>query len=710
MIGDPRRRQSIHQLSRGQIKSIFRNLEYLDDGRATPESVLAGLTPRERAFVEHWRAVIERSEVEVAKLFVQRVPEALRRMDYDGVEAWLLAALDRLDQRGLGWAVAVLNDVERFAQRRAEQGRALALSEVAPVLSRLCIGLGGRELRIAESGETCTDTETLFLPAELRSGDRDRDFRCYKAMAVHHWAQTVFGTWRPEVVERLLAQPERTLTAFAVLERRRLDACVARWLPGMHRLMQSLGRMDNAMGEWSAAIAALQSPQATAMDSLHWAGRLHDADPPAPAPYHGVFNPRQVQARLAARLKQEREQLRLRLGQLMQQLEEEQDDGGIEQPQPRHRKPIEGYTLTGQSGAAGRVVVQLAFQDRAINVPDDVRQLLSSIQQDLGRIPEDYLDGIGRRLYDAEQTGGEADPRAMISSDRTAAALLRYPEWDYTRQRFRPDYCVLRELPGEAADPVFVADTLRKYHGLVKSIRRSFEALLGESRIERRQPEGEDIDLDALVEARVEIHHGDEPSHGVHTRLRDTSRSIAVLFMVDMSGSTKGWINEAERESLVLLCEALETIGDRYAIYGFSGRTHQRVEVYRIKRFEERYTMDVRARIAGIRPRAYTRLGAPLRHLGALLARVPVRHRLLVTLSDGKPEDYGSYYGRYGIEDTRHALLELRRAGVHPYCITIDREGGDYLPYMYGPANYAVIDQVAKLPLKVADIYRKLTS
>ncbi|MCB1809179.1 MAG: hypothetical protein KDJ99_29690, partial [Candidatus Competibacteraceae bacterium] len=151
-------------------------------------------------------------------------------------------------------------------------------------------------------------------------------------------------------------------------------------------------------------------------------------------------------------------------------------------------------------------------------------------------------------------------------------------------------------------------------------------------------------------------------------------------------------------------------IGDRYAIYGFSGRTHQRVDVYRIKRFSESFNTLVKGRIAAIQPRAYTRLGAPIRYLGGLLKQEPARHKLLITLSDGKPEDYGSYYGQYGIEDTRHALLELRRDGVHPFCITIDKEGGDYLPHMYGPANYALIDDVSKLPLRVADIYRKLTT
>jgi len=181
--------------------------------------------------------------------------------------------------------------------------------------------------------------------------------------------------------------------------------------------------------------------------------------------------------------------------------------------------------------------------------------------------------------------------------------------------------------------------------------------------------------------------------------------------MVDMSGSTRGWVNDAEREALILLSEALEALGDRYAIYGFSGTTRKRCEVYRIKPFEQAYDEDVRGRISGIRPQDYTRMGAAIRHVSKVLRDVDARTKLLVTLSDGKPEDYDGYYrGEYGIEDTRQALFEARRDGVHPYCITIDEQGQEYLPHMYGAANYVVISEVGRLPFKISDIYRNLTT
>lgn len=709
MNSDDGHERAVRQLDRGQIKSIFRNLEYLDSGAADEAAcALAALNAEQRAFVEHWRSVILRSDSEVARLFVRRAPRAFALMDRAGVEDWLLRALERFDQRGLGWAVEVLDGVERFA---AERARSLTLEATGPLLSRFVTGLGGRELRLEAATEAHTDTETLFLPAELHQG-REAGLRLYKALAVHHWAQTRHGTWHPAVLARLLNLSPAALARFAALERLRLDARIAAELPGLGRDLRALGGLAPPQGIWRDAARTLADPVAGAADSLDWLNRVADAEPPAPAGYHGVFRPRQVERCLRARLSREREVLRLRLGQLQIATDDEDDAAaaGERDERPRHRKPTEDFTLTTQSGDSGNVVVRLHWNEQPVEVPDDMRELLQSIHQDLGEIPPEYLDGIGRRFYDPEQGGGERTSDGIGRIDGDTARTFRYPEWDHTRNRFRPAYCTLREYTVEPGDPAFVAATRRKHHGLLKSIRRSFEAMANAPRLERRQPEGDDIDLDAAVEARVDARHGDEPSSGVYTRLRDDARSIAVLFMVDMSGSTKGWVNEAEREALVLLCEALETIGDRYAIHGFSGRTRLRVESYRIKTFDERYTEPVRARIAGIRPRAYTRMGTAIRHLGGLLQREPARHKLLITLSDGKPEDYGSYTGRYGIEDTRHALLELRRDGVHPFCITIDKEGGDYLPYMYGPANYTVIDRVDRLPLRVADIYRRLTS
>ncbi|NOZ36634.1 MAG: VWA domain-containing protein, partial [Gammaproteobacteria bacterium] len=303
----------------------------------------------------------------------------------------------------------------------------------------------------------------------------------------------------------------------------------------------------------------------------------------------------------------------------------------------------------------------------------------------------------------------EEDPDAVWKGTYHEKGASLYNEWDYQRQHYRKNWCAVREKTVSPVYDDFVAQTLNKHRGLIKHLRKTFEALRDENRLLKRQSDGDDIDIDALVEALADTRDGSEMSERLFTRMHRSERNIAVVFMVDMSGSTKGWINEAERESLILLCEALETLGDRYAIYGFSGMARKRCEIYRIKEFTEPYNDEIRARISGIEAKDYTRMGFAIRHLSRILMEVDARTRILITISDGKPDDYDSYRGDYGIEDTRRALIEARREGIHPYCITIDEQARDYLPHMYGPAAFTVIDQVSQLPLKVSDIYRRLT-
>ena len=730
---DHKKQQQLQQLNRQQMKALFQGLEFVDDNQTTRQSHLPAdpmdrLGPRQRDFVNHWQSIIARSDQGLARQFIQQAPLALARMDFAGVERWLLQALENFDKRGLGWAQQVLASVDQFAVTWTERSHTLSLSDVVVLLKHVVTGLGGRELRFVAADQAYTDTETVYLPTELAiSNADDSNFRLFKALAVHHWAQTWYGTWHWDIVQQLVAIAPEEQTArlenFAGLERLRLDACVQRDLPGVWRDMQVLQqRIDQPVtltASWLQAAEEICQPHASVQDSLRWAAQLNIEQAPPPKCYHGLFRLERIRRVLQARLEKDRKRLRVMLGKLQQELAEESEviSDNSERHLLRSRKPTEAFSLTQQSVQQGSdLQVQLYLEERPIAMPSDMEEVLGSIAQDLGEVPDEYFNPGGQKPYIADLEAavtGDSD-NLGAPAEYLTDNVVRYPEWDYQRQRFRPEYCMLREhtvTPAVAEEGEdFVTQTLIKYHVLLKSIRRTFEAIAGEQRRQRRQSNGDDIDLDALVAAHADARHGEELSERVYSQLANNERSIAVMIMVDMSGSTKGWVNEAEREALVLLCEALKTIGDQYAIYGFSGRTHRRVDIYHIKRFDEPYNQTIQGRISAIEPHAYTRMGAPLRYLGRLLSRIPARHRLLITLSDGKPEDYGSYYGRYGIEDTRHALLELRHSGIHPFCITIDKEGGDYLPYMYGDANFSCIDEVAKLPLKVAEIYRRLTT
>ena len=189
---------------------------------------------------------------------------------------------------------------------------------------------------------------------------------------------------------------------------------------------------------------------------------------------------------------------------------------------------------------------------------------------------------------------------------------------------------------------------------------------------------------------------------------------MAVMLLIDVSGSTDGWIApnrrviDIEREALLLVCIALDSMGERFCVQAFSGEGPHGVVVRRIKDFGERYDDTVARRIAGLEPEKYTRAGAAIRHASTELMAEPAEHRLLLLLSDGKPNDVDEYEGRYGVEDMRQAVTEARLQGIAPFCLTIDRQAANYLPLVFGPQHYALLPRPELLPLILLDWLRKL--
>lgn len=694
--------------------------QYLDSAlssrrtAAAPAQALAAFAPEQQQFVLRWGEIIADSNAELAYQFTAYAPEAMQQMDLEGVESWLIYAMDLYDTKGQLPAIRAFQDPSGYAATLEARIKGIVLDEVSGVLERFIRGLNGRELKIGAATQSYTDTETLFLPellAELPT--KEENFRLYKALLVHQWAQTWYGTWRGDHL--LLLNADRSLAWLHRLETVRLDAELKRDFPGLHRDMQALRmRLDPPEPDgWQQFCVPLQQADANLNTSLQLLQQCEQQRLPPTCCYQGHLFPDRVQAVREKRLNLERGLFRIALAKLLQ--EADAAPPGMDRPEadilPESR---ERFALTKHPNPEmpEGFSYDLFLDGKAIAPPEDMQSVMESIIQDLGQIPDDYLVAAGPGLYRHGLPGDPSkDPNSVWSGTYHEEGAFFYNEWDYKRGHHRKNWCVLRELEVKPVKDLFPEQTLQKYRGLIASLRRTFEVLRGEDRILKRQSYGEDIDIDALVSAYADVQSGLEMSDRVLTRLHKDERNIAVMLMVDMSGSTKGWVNDAEREALLLLCEALETLGDRYAIYGFSGITRKRCELFRIKTFADPYNDETRAKISGIRPYDYTRMGVAIRHLSKQLHTVEARIKLLITLSDGKPEDYDGYYrGEYGIEDTRQALFEARRSGIHPFCITIDEQGQDYLPHLYGAANYVVIKDIAKLPLKVSDIYRKLTS
>lgn len=289
-------------------------------------------------------------------------------------------------------------------------------------------------------------------------------------------------------------------------------------------------------------------------------------------------------------------------------------------------------------------------------------------------------------------------------------ATFVYDEWDYRRVGYRKGWCSLAEKELPPVSSAFVPLTLQKYRGMITRVRRQFEMLRTTDRFVRGRRHGDDLDFDAIVEALGDQRAGLAPTDRLFIQLLRDQRDIAAVFLVDMSNSTEGWVGRLIKEALVLLCEVMEVTGDRYGIYGFSGMRRSRCELFHIKHIDEVYGEEVRQRVGAIGPREYTRMGPPIRHLSRLLQGADARMRLLITLTDGKPEDYDGYGDDYAIEDTRKALIEARGEGIHAFCLTVDQKAHEYLEHMYGRGNYIFVNKIENLPLRMAEFYRLLTS
>jgi nitric oxide reductase NorD protein len=428
-----------------------------------------------------------------------------------------------------------------------------------------------------------------------------------------------------------------------------------------------------------------------------------DYEPVELAAYMGELRPEEAEQTLRQQRESRRMDFQRELARVVGDLPEPTDvrieipgfmewEGRSQEPQPQ------------------QVPESILVDGNPIPVPAALQKTIQEIYEDLGAIPSSYLavaDEMSGHYFHPLCRVPEGTGYFLSESGDGVHAL---DEWDFRRQGYRKRWVLLQEKEAPEGGLEFVRETLDQYRGVVGRIKRQFERIRLESRVMRRQTEGDELDLDAAVEALSDLQAGLHPSDRLFAQLRRDRRDIAAVFLIDLSGSTSGWINEVERMSLLILCEALEVLGDSFAVYGFSGRTRKRCELYRVKGMEEPYGEIVQRRIANLRPLEYTRMGPPIRHLTGLMEKVEARTKLMITLSDGKPDDYDGYKGEYGIEDTRQALMEAKRAGIHPFCITIDRAEHRYISHMYGAVNYVFIDDLSQLPVRVPEIYRKLTT
>jgi nitric oxide reductase NorD protein len=273
---------------------------------------------------------------------------------------------------------------------------------------------------------------------------------------------------------------------------------------------------------------------------------------------------------------------------------------------------------------------------------------------------------------------------------------------------------IVRVRPARETSPEWATATLAEHAPLVRRVRERFERLRARRTRLPRERDGDELDLAACVGALVDARSGHPVDERLYVAVRPARRELAILLLVDVSGSTDGFVTktlqviDVEKIALLLAAEALDALGDRYAMVAFSGKGAQAVHAWTIKDFTERNGATVRGRISALAPDANTRLGAAIRHATALLDAQSAGHRLLLILSDGKPNDIDAYQGVYGIEDSRQAINEARARDVFPFCLTVDHEEPEYLRRIFGPAGYSILPRPDQLPKVLIEVVRHL--
>jgi len=671
--------------------------------------------------------------------------KGLSSFSLDLLSEWVRQILSRYEQGGLRSAREFMSDIDKNFVDPLRGRAGVTFMEMVGRMLPYIRGVSGVHLDLAADGlgRIWTDTRTIYLPDRLNlfSGKED-NLLFYKFIITMQWGFIAVGTYRQaptsddfssvrardglpasgfgrEAFFCCFPDPELARMIFHVLEFARAFAMIGHELPGLARQARPLclRLLQGYSGSISARAEKIRDLLRGIITGDGLSGQ-HDSHLPVdcwsggktfqrlaevfaeiesqPGELSddtimillGQFNFAAAHAILEEQRLEEREIFITLLAAVIEgfkgnDLKEESGQSGLS-------AETDALLLIPSSGAQDHVEENprmILVNNEEMVMPDELARVLERIEADLGAVPSAYIQAAVGMAGQGRSAAGIISQEEK-NRDSEAFSL---DEWDYRRLGYRKDWCSLyeKELPQIVSN--FVPITLQKHRGLITKVKRQFEMLRTTHRFVKRRRYGDDLDFDAIIEALGDQRAGFAPSDRLFIRLLRDKRDIVSLFLVDMSNSTEGWIGSLIKESLVILGEVMEVVGDRYGMYGFSGMRRSRCELYHVKHIDEVYGDEVRQRIAAIGPREYTRMAPPLRYLTRKLLAIDAKLRLLITLTDGKPEDYDGYNDEYAIEDTRKALMEARGAGVHPFCINIDQKAGGYLRHMYGEGNYIFV-------------------
>ncbi len=741
--------------------------------KLTPK-VLAALSVahRRRQAPERINAVLDvveelaESSVYIAIECFKSSPRALACASLEQFQTWARSGvgLHRQDRRRAQAYYALESKSSQQSLRGAQNG--VTLESVAHLLRLYVEALTGREMVIAPLGaipdeSRINDGHTIQLPAVVAEfGSPEDDFRLYKVLAAHAAGQIEFGTCEagtpalraalteiervfenskrsyggtnegtispeealkqfrpplsPEQIERAdyrvilsrFPNPALASRIFTTLENGRIDFRLRQAYRGIRR---DLDFVRARLVRCRPPLSALPVEQMIyeLLFQITLCGGV--ADPEACRLYAGLIGKfEEIVSRYLRREDALVADTLIATQRVYQLISEQHEQQEAEREAEAQECESKGEASEAEASAREQKSTRQLLQP----MPEPFSHWAESLDEPLPADSELLNELMGAES--AEQDLQEGDE------------VFYYDEWDRELADHRAKWCRVIQRKSRRGSREFVEQVRARYAGVISSVRHQFQMLKPESlRRVKGELDGEDYDLQAVIDHHVDLRTNGRPSDRLYIRRIRRERDVAVSFLLDMSSSTARTITrhpnqpysrpgqkiiDIEKQGLVLMTEALEAVGDVYAISGFTSEGRRNVKYFVIKDFGERYSPEVERRIGGITYHNNTRLGAAIRHAAAHLEKQDARTKLLLVLSDGRPYDHDYGDSRYAREDTKMALRQAKMAGIIPFCITIDRESEAELKDLYGEVGYTIIDDVMSLPEKMPGIYRRLTT
>ncbi|WP_321429477.1 nitric oxide reductase activation protein NorD [uncultured Methanolobus sp.] len=369
-----------------------------------------------------------------------------------------------------------------------------------------------------------------------------------------------------------------------------------------------------------------------------------------------------------------------------------------------------------------RMIQNIAYRGMDIGATGQTDPMMTKTYENVIKnfIPETEADLTADEERPKEQATDK--PTQPLENNWRVLGSYKYDEWDSSINDYRPDWSTVYEMEPSGGNTAQYKKAMERYGNEIALLRHTFGLMKPQAFHRMKgQNDGTEIDIDAYTESLITKKCGANPDEGMYIRWDKQERDVATLFLMDVSASTRKILGidgrsilDVEKDALIIMSRALESIGDKYAIYAFSGKSKDNVEYFKIKEFDEKFTDDVARRMSILASESNTRLGPAIRHSIKKLEKAGSRTKMLVLLSDGEPYDRArgedSYQGDIAQEDTRMAISEGKNRGMHFFCITVDKNPGEYLNNIFSDVGYTIIDDVLMLPEMLPLLYKRLTT